>query len=40
MLEDIHDLGLNNTLYLIVYHGTAHDLVDVSLGTLQRLCLN
>lgn len=40
MLEDIKNLGLAEALQLIVNHGLAHDLIYITLGTLDALCLD
>lgn len=40
MLEDIKNLGLAEALHLIVDHGLAHDLIYITLGTLDALGLD
>ena len=40
VLEDIKNLGLAEALQLIVNHGLAHDLIYITLGTLDALCLD
>ena len=40
MLEYIHQFGFVQTNHIIIYHGLAHHLINITEGTGERLSLN